>query len=91
MLFRSRVRENPGGNSSLANFWDAEEATDFKPTRRYVTISRFVDRCLIYEIRVRQGPGGHDSINDVSNDDSAHFLRRLSSGLDFLNELLFSG
>ncbi|KJA27251.1 hypothetical protein HYPSUDRAFT_180224 [Hypholoma sublateritium FD-334 SS-4] len=29
-----RVRENPGGNSSLANFWDSEEATDFKPTRR---------------------------------------------------------
>ncbi|KAF8181560.1 hypothetical protein BJ912DRAFT_979357 [Pholiota molesta] len=29
-----RVRENPGGNSSLANFWDAAEPTDFKPTRR---------------------------------------------------------
>ncbi|KAF8964649.1 hypothetical protein BDZ97DRAFT_1814885 [Flammula alnicola] len=29
-----RVRENPGGNSSLSNFWDAEEPTEFKPTRR---------------------------------------------------------
>lgn len=33
-ILPSRVRENPGGNSSLANFWDSEEATDFKPTRR---------------------------------------------------------
>ncbi|KAF9476603.1 hypothetical protein BDN70DRAFT_934923 [Pholiota conissans] len=29
-----RVRENPGGSSSLSNFWDSEEPTDFKPTRR---------------------------------------------------------
>ncbi|PPQ66844.1 hypothetical protein CVT26_009623 [Gymnopilus dilepis] len=29
-----RMRENPGGKSSLANFWDAEEPTEFKPTRR---------------------------------------------------------
>ncbi|KAJ3507613.1 hypothetical protein NLJ89_g6205 [Agrocybe chaxingu] len=29
-----RVRENPGGNSSLANFWDVEEPKEFKPTRR---------------------------------------------------------
>ncbi|KAF8168725.1 hypothetical protein BJ912DRAFT_862568, partial [Pholiota molesta] len=57
MLFCSRVRENPGGNSSLANFWDAAEPTDFKPTRGMV----------------RQGPGGHDNINDVSHDDSVHF------------------
>ncbi|KAH9483786.1 hypothetical protein JR316_0003263 [Psilocybe cubensis] len=29
-----RVRENPGGTSSLANFWDSEETPEFKPTRR---------------------------------------------------------
>ncbi|KAF9533345.1 hypothetical protein CPB83DRAFT_845108 [Crepidotus variabilis] len=29
-----RVRENPGGNSSLSNFWDADEQESFKPTRR---------------------------------------------------------
>ncbi|PPQ89080.1 hypothetical protein CVT25_006452 [Psilocybe cyanescens] len=29
-----RVRENPGGNSSLSNFWDVEETAEFKPTRR---------------------------------------------------------
>jgi len=29
-----RVRENPGGNSSMANFWDPADANEFKPTRR---------------------------------------------------------
>jgi len=29
-----RVREDPGGNTSLANFWDPETPTEFKPTRR---------------------------------------------------------
>ncbi|KAJ7581020.1 hypothetical protein C8J56DRAFT_958856 [Mycena floridula] len=29
-----RVREGPGGNSSLGNFWDEAPAEDFKPTRR---------------------------------------------------------
>ncbi|KAF5331020.1 hypothetical protein D9619_005728 [Psilocybe cf. subviscida] len=44
-----RVRENPGGKDSLANFWDAEEdPAEFKPTRR-----------------VREGPGGQDNINNI--------------------------
>jgi hypothetical protein len=44
-----RVRENPGGKDSLANFWDAEEnPAEFKPTRR-----------------VREGPGGQDNINGI--------------------------
>ncbi|KAF9556367.1 hypothetical protein CPC08DRAFT_711263 [Agrocybe pediades] len=29
-----RVRDAPGGQSSLSNFWDAEETPAFKPTRR---------------------------------------------------------
>ncbi|KAF8163017.1 hypothetical protein B0H34DRAFT_693732 [Crassisporium funariophilum] len=29
-----RVRENPGGNASMSNFWDPETPTEFKPTRR---------------------------------------------------------
>lgn len=29
-----RVRENPGGKSSLSNFWDSAENEEFKPTRR---------------------------------------------------------
>ena len=33
-----RVRTNPGGDSSLANFWEPAEAEDFKPTRRYVLL-----------------------------------------------------
>ena len=61
----SRVRENPGGTSSLANFWDSEEATDFKPTRRYILLSQSNWHYLHIKTRVRQGPGGHDSINDV--------------------------
>ncbi|KDR73426.1 hypothetical protein GALMADRAFT_608054 [Galerina marginata CBS 339.88] len=46
-----RVREMPGGTSSMANLWDSEEAPQsFKPTRR-----------------VREGPGGKDSINLLNN------------------------
>jgi len=29
-----RVRTNPGGNSSMSNFWDSEQQEEFKPTRR---------------------------------------------------------
>ncbi|KAJ6611745.1 hypothetical protein B0H10DRAFT_2054914 [Mycena sp. CBHHK59/15] len=29
-----RVREAPGGNSSVQNFWGSEEPEEFKPTRR---------------------------------------------------------
>jgi hypothetical protein len=42
-----RVREQPGGKSSLSGFWDTnnDQQEEFKPTRR-----------------VRQGPGGQDNI-----------------------------
>ncbi|KAF8906061.1 hypothetical protein CPB84DRAFT_1814020 [Gymnopilus junonius] len=50
-----RVRENPGGNSSLSNFWDAEEPAEFNL------------RAGKYE-RVREGPGGHDSISSVRSE-----------------------
>jgi hypothetical protein len=53
MLFCSRVRENPGGNSSLANFWDAAEPTDFKPTRRYVA----TQNSLIVDLSLEIGSG----------------------------------
>ncbi|KAJ3760213.1 hypothetical protein EV360DRAFT_81410 [Lentinula raphanica] len=44
-----RVRTVPGGNSSLSNFWDAnDQQEEFKPTRR-----------------VRQGPGGQDNISGL--------------------------
>ncbi|KAM6500751.1 hypothetical protein JOM56_003765 [Amanita muscaria] len=44
-----RVRENPGGRSSLSNFWDvADSEPEFKPTRR-----------------VRERPGGEDHINNI--------------------------
>ncbi|KAF9459551.1 hypothetical protein BDZ94DRAFT_1005173 [Collybia nuda] len=29
-----RVRTNPGGNSTMSNFWDPAEVDQFKPTRR---------------------------------------------------------
>lgn len=51
-FFDSRVRDAPGGHSSLSNFWGTEgddEQQQFKPTRR-----------------VREGPGGKDSISEVS-------------------------
>lgn len=61
-----RVRENPGGNTSMANFWDTETPAVFKPTRRYALppMCRSVDQVMPFS--VRQGPGGHDSISGVS-------------------------
>jgi hypothetical protein len=61
-----RIRENPGGNASMANFWDPETATEFKPTRRYVFPSLCESGRQLMLFSVRQGPGGHDSISEVS-------------------------
>jgi hypothetical protein len=36
MSSNRRVKTTPGGPSSLANFWDAEEPQEFKPSRRKV-------------------------------------------------------
>lgn len=33
-----RVREPPGGKSSMANFWDETDVPQFKPSRRLVSI-----------------------------------------------------
>lgn len=70
VIFIRRVRENPGGKDSLANFWDAEEdPAEFKPTRRCVLVSIFRTHImidLVITLRVREGPGGQDNINNVS-------------------------
>jgi len=61
------VREAPGGKDNLSNFWDAEEGTPaFKPTRRYVVTHPSNTRLTTNHDRVREIPGGHDSVGDVS-------------------------
>jgi len=68
-----RVRTNPGGNSSMANLWDAAEPEEFKPTRRVRQDPGGHDNFwnttgpeeFVPTRRVRQFPGGQDNINGI--------------------------